>query len=287
MSFVATKEQVEAFTTFSQQPSFSQEAINVSFMTTREFVSSILPPGFEPADKPVGMFSISQWGSPMMGSFDCTWASFACKYKGIEGSYSLFIYIGGEEGSSELAITWGREVWGDPKKKASSRLFRNGTHRSGTTVRMGTTLMEIEADFTTDLPALKQDSVAFEVKAYPHSSGLGLHDEARVIALNVTEDYPIRATGKGKVIIRGTNTNPLHTIPIVNVEEITYVSGTVDYKHGAEYKLGCGDAYLPYLLGKGYDNLSSLRADMTLEEKDNMDSKVFPARVYYSQKPSL
>src|SRR5690348_12484500 len=119
MPFVATKDQVEAFQAFSHRPGFSQEAVSVNFVTTEEFVRSVLPPGLEPADRPVGSVSISTWESKLCGEFECTMVSLQAKHKGVEGKYILTLVVSGD-----MPVTWGREVWGEVKKTGVSQLYR-------------------------------------------------------------------------------------------------------------------------------------------------------------------
>ncbi|KAI8722851.1 hypothetical protein NCS52_00430200 [Fusarium sp. LHS14.1] len=140
MSFVASPDQCMFFACGGPKPlRFYREMISVEFLTTEEFVRSVLPPGFEPVDKPVGNISISAWASNRYGSFDLGMVSLQCKHKGVVGGWMLTIVI-----DQDMGAFYGREAWGEVKKCGSSQLFRNGYTRSGFTKRGDVKLFELE-----------------------------------------------------------------------------------------------------------------------------------------------
>ncbi|KAI8301413.1 acetoacetate decarboxylase [Colletotrichum sp. SAR11_59] len=127
--------------------------------------------------------------------------------------------------------------------------------------RPGAHMLEliIMGEFGNDLPARKREATAYEIKAYPHSMGKGLQWEPRVNILTVIEEDTRRSVGKGRLAVRGTSSDPLHSIPILSIGEMEYVSGKADYTVVEEQELGCGQAYLPYLVGRHYDDLRDFR----------------------------
>lgn len=96
---------------FSHRPGFSQEVVSVDFVTTAEFVKSVLPPpGLEPPSKPTGPVSISTWGEQTL-EFECTLVSLQAVHDGVKGKYCLTLIVSGD-----TPVTWGREIWGEVKK---------------------------------------------------------------------------------------------------------------------------------------------------------------------------
>lgn len=83
MSFVVTVDDVRVFEEFFANPSFSQEAIVVDFTTTPKFIQSVLPPHFEPGDRPAVHVLMSTMESKLCGEFDCAIVSIDVKFKGI------------------------------------------------------------------------------------------------------------------------------------------------------------------------------------------------------------
>lgn len=270
MSYIATPEEVATWEEFSSKPQFSQEGIEVPFRTTVEYVKSVLPPGLEPADSPTGSILVGTMESRLCGEFDCTLVTLDTKFKGITGKYCLLMLISGD-----TPVTWGREVWGETKKTGITRLWRSGNYRYGYAERNGVRLIEVEMECGDDLPAETVRGSQFEIKAYPHSQGKGLQWEPKVNVLDVVEHKTRRAVGKGRLTVRGTRADPLHSIPIQSIGEFEYVSGLAEYTVVAEHDLGCGNAYMPYLIGRHYDDLRCFRvgAQWTKMHPDETDEE--------------
>ncbi|OJI96737.1 hypothetical protein ASPVEDRAFT_78488 [Aspergillus versicolor CBS 583.65] len=273
MPFVATPDQVKAFQAFSSRPGFSQEAISVDFTTTSDFVNSVLPPGLEAADRPVGTVSISTWESKLCGEFECTMVSLQAKHKGVEGKYILTLLVSGD-----MPVTWGREIWGEIKKTGVCQLYRSGNRRYGYGERKGVRLVELSADFETETPGNVERSLGYEIKAYPSATGIGLHDDPRLVTLDIVEHNTKRATGKGKLVLRGTKSDPLHEIPVLSIGDFTYVSGVSEYSVLSETPLNVGDAYLPYLIGRHYDDLRVFHIGDSFDPSEQEEDEIFPVQ---------
>ncbi len=273
MPFVASKEQVSAFQEFSHRPGFSQEFISVDFVTTVEFVRSVLPPGLEPASEPKGTVCISTWESRLCGEFDCTMVSLQATHNGVEGKYILLLTVSGD-----MPVTWGREVWGEVKKTGVSQLYRSGNRRFGYGSRNGVRLVEMSAEFGDDLPPNVEECLGYEIKAYPSSDGLGLHDDPRLVTLKIRDHNTRRAKGKGTLKMRGTTSDPLHEIPLLSIGEFSYVSGVTEYTVIDEKPLGIGNAYLPYLIGRHYDDLRVFNIGPSFDTAAQMEEEVSPVK---------
>ncbi|KAH0333460.1 hypothetical protein KCU81_g9855, partial [Aureobasidium melanogenum] len=257
MSYVASPEEISVFSKWSSKPEFSQEGIAVEFRTTEEFVKSVLPPGFEPAAEPKGSILLSSMESKLCGEFDCTLVTIDAIFKGITGKYCLEMLISGD-----TPVTWGREVWGETKKTGITRLYRSGNHRYAYAERNGVRLIEIEGEFGDDLPEEVLKGHQFEIKAYPNLKGTGMQWEPIVDTLEVTEHKTRQSLGKGSVTMRVTTANPLHTIPIKSVGQLEYVSGLAEHTVVGEDELGAGHSYLPYLIGRHYDDLREFKVGL-------------------------
>lgn len=276
MTYVATPEQVALWEEFSSKPEFSVEGINVPLLTTPEYVKSVLPPGFEPSDKPSGSILLSTMESRLCGEFDCTLVTLDAKFKGVTGKYCLLMLISGD-----TPVTWGREVWGETKKTGTTRLWRSGDYRYAYAERNGVRIIEAQGIFGDELSSEVDHGYQFEVKAYPHSMGKGLQWEPLVNTLDVTTHKTRRSVGKGRITVRGTAADPLHSIPIQSVGQFEYLSGLSQYTVVREDELGCGNAYLPYLIGRHYDHLGIFKvgAQWTkLEDQEAEDEQKYPVQ---------
>ncbi|KAF4171738.1 hypothetical protein CNMCM8694_002092 [Aspergillus lentulus] len=227
----------------------------MSYVATPE--ESVLPPGLEPADNPTGSILVGTMESRLCGEFDCTLVTLDTKFKGITGKYCLLMLISGD-----TPVTWGREVWGETKKTGITRLWRSGNYRYGYAERNGVRLIEVE------------------MKRILTRKGWAFSGEPKVNVLDVVEHKSRRAVGKGRLTVRGTRADPLHTIPIQSVGEFEYVSGLAEYTVVAEHDLGCGNAYMPYLIGRHYDDLRCFRigAQWTKMQSDEPEEEKFPVQ---------
>lgn len=251
MPFVATPAQVEAFKRICCQPSYTQETIVVEFHTTTEFIQGVLPPHLEPAVDPVGLINIGNWQSNACGDFELASVAVRCRSGDREGYYALTLIV-----SEPFAITWGRESWGEVKKPGKPRLFSSGSHKYAYCERNGVRLIELEGEFGEWLEPEDSEWYSFEVKAFPAASGGGLHGDPVGLTLKVVDHNTCRARGKGRLTLRGSESDPLHTIPITSIGDFEYISGPTDWSVFEESILSDGERYLPYIVGRHYDALS-------------------------------
>lgn len=215
---------------------------------------SVLPPTLKPANESTGLISISTWESNVCGDFELASVSVRCECDGREGYFVLSLIV-----SEDFPIMWGRESWGEVKKRGKPRLFCSGRRRYGYCERRGVRLVELEADFDTDVPAEASTWRSFEVKAIPSAQQAGLHCDPTLVQLKVVDYNITKATGKGMLTLRGSLSDPLDSIPILSIGDFTYVSGPTDWRFESERKLCDGEAYLPWLVGRHYDHLGDFR----------------------------
>ncbi|VUC36384.1 unnamed protein product [Clonostachys rosea] len=276
MSYVASPEEIAVFEDYSSRPEFSQEALTLDFVTTEEFVKTVLPPNFKPAEKPTGHIMVGTMESQLCGEFDCALVTLDVEFKGKKGVYMLEMLI-----SDDFPVTWGREVWGETKKTATVKIYRSGDYRYAHVSRGGVRLIEIEGVFGDDLPPTKHTSRSFEIKAYSGSKGKGLQWEPIVNEIDILEELDRHSAGVGRVTIRGTRNNPLHTIPIVSVSDLSYVSGLAKYTVTQEHGLGVKEEYLPYLIGRHYDDMRTFKVGnqwTKLQQNVEVEEEKFPTR---------
>lgn len=107
-----------------------------------------------------------------------------------------------------------------------------------------------------DLSAEEVEWFDFEAKAFPNARGDGLDGDPKLITLRVVDRNERKAEGKGKLTLRGTQSDPLHTIPIVEVGRFVHVSGPTEWSFVEERRLCLQEGYLPYFVARHYEGLS-------------------------------
>jgi acetoacetate decarboxylase len=91
MGFVRTSEEIARIQDTLSEPRFvGAEMLGVEFLTTPEFVQSVLPPGLEPADEPRVRAMIGRWRSNCVADFDGGAIYVAARHGDLEGDYVLF-----------------------------------------------------------------------------------------------------------------------------------------------------------------------------------------------------
>jgi hypothetical protein len=274
MSFVANPEQITTFLKRCSSPSYSQNAVSVEFTTTKDFIRTVIPPTLELADTSTGLISISTWESNVCGSFELSSVSVRCRSGGIDGYWVLHLIV-----SSPFAIVWGRETWGEVKREGTAKLHWNGHRLAAFAKRKGVRLIEFEATFTQDLPPEDVEWFDFEAKAFPNAKGDGLESDPKLITLKVVDHNERRASGEGKLTLRGTKSDPLHTIPISSVGRFLHVSGPTEWEFLSERRLCSSEEYLPYFVVRHYEGLCDHPAGIgltPLETSEEGDSNTEP-----------
>jgi acetoacetate decarboxylase len=245
MGFVRTSEEVARIQQTLRNPRFvGAEMLSVDFLTTPEFVHSVLPPGLEPADEPRVRAMIGRWRSNCVADFDGGAIYVAARHGELEGDYVLAMYM-----DRDQPMIFGRELFGEPKKQAVSRLQRRGPHMAGWVMRDGVRLIEIEADLTEEAGPDHVEGLNFNYKATPSCDGIGLEDDAVLTVATFVSDLTLVRTGTGTLTLRSTVHDPLDEIEIVSVTGASYIEGDLITSCRAAARIPADD-FLPYALGR-------------------------------------
>src|ERR1700730_10377636 len=96
--------------------------LSVQYLTRPEIVREVLPPPLEPAAEPLVTVGIGTLGrSHCVGPLDGEVMVGAARHKDVEGGFCLAMPI-----STAVAIIFGRELYGEPKKQARIQLKSDG-----------------------------------------------------------------------------------------------------------------------------------------------------------------
>lgn len=258
MGFVKTKEEVARIRAILKRVRFvAAEVLQVDFLTDRQVVAGLLPPGFEPSAEPLASAKIGRWRSNCVGDYSGGALYVRARYQGIEAPYTVAMYM-----DAEPAIIYGREVLGEPKKAASSSLYRRGTVMHGFVERRGVRLIDIRADLKNDLGPCRTSSAAFNVKATPSADGTSCETDAVVTHVAFENNFTRRLAGDGCVVLQSNPHDPCGEIPVLETKGATYLEGDLEGR-GASIGTIEKDAFFPYLLGR-MDDFSLLRTDAQL-----------------------
>ncbi len=246
MRFVKTPDEVRRIQAIYSQPQFmATRSLTVSFETTPEAVRALLPPPLESTPEALGSAWVGEIGnSNCVGPFMGAALYVRARYEEIVGDYCVTMPM-----STDVALVFGRELYGEPKKLASIVFERQGEHVWGSAERHNIRFLSLRGRMEGSGPTGKHASSAFHFKYLPSPDGTGF-DHAPVL-VHVTGESTIQAAerGKGELVFRDSPHDPVSDIPVTQVIDATYTEG-VTYTKGRVLTVVEPRAFLPYAFGK-------------------------------------
>ena len=258
MGFVKTREEMARIRAVLSNPRFvNAEMLQVEFLTETATVRRILPPGLEPTERPLVTAMVGRWQSNCVGDYEGGSISVAARQGDIEAGYNLAMYM-----TTDAAIIFGRELFGEAKKQASVGWNRSGSRMCGWIERHGVRLIEIKADLGPDLGPTKTRGLQFNIKALPATNGEGMEGDAILALAEFDTDVKVSRVGTGLVKLRGTRVDPLDEIEVKEVVRATYIEGNLDSHARNIGKIPAAE-FLPYYYGR-VDDWTELSTEETL-----------------------
>lgn len=259
MGFVKTREEVARARAILSRVRFAAaEVLQVDFLTDRQVIAALLPPGFEPAAEPLASAKVGRWRSNCVGDYSGGALYIRARYNGVEAPYTVAMYM-----DAEPAIIYGREVLGEPKKGAASSLHRRGNSMHGFVERRGVRLIDIRAKLDEDLGPCRTTSTVFNVKASPGADGASCETDAIVTHVAFNNNFTRRLAGEGRVALRSNPHDPCGDIPVIETRGAMYVEGDLEGR-GTSIGTIDRDAFFPYLLGR-MDDFGLLDTEAEIE----------------------
>jgi acetoacetate decarboxylase len=257
MGFVKTREEIARLEHVLKHPRFvGAEMLTIDYLTTNSIVRSILPPGLEPAADPLITAMVGRWRSNCVADFAGGAIYVAARHKDIEAAYVLAMFM-----DTDQAIMFGRDLFGEPKKRAVSDLRRNGSSIHGYVERCGVRLIDIRAELTTDLGPATAHGANFNIKAVPASDGVGCEDDPYLTLAEFDNTLCVRKEGPGTLLLGSSVHDPLADIKVVQLRKATYIEGDLISRCRTIARLP-GKEFVPYLYGR-LDDWTALDTENT------------------------
>ena len=248
MGFVRSQEEIARIQQALSKPRFvNAEMLSVDFLTHASVVEHLLPPGLEATGTPRVTAMVGRWQSNCVGDFDGGAIYLDARHGDLVGDYVLAMYM-----DRDQPIIYGRELFGEPKKQATSRLHKSGTHMNARIDRYGAALIELEVELGEDEGPSTGAGINFNYKAIPATHGIGLEWDAALTCARFESIVRVHRAGRGLVRLGHGVHDPLDEIPVVEVTGARYVEG--DLLASAETLAFIpADEFLPYALGRTDD----------------------------------
>ena len=252
MGFVKRPDEIARIEHALSHPRFvNGEMLAVEFLTEASLIEQVLPPPLEPADEPRVRAMVGRWQSNCVGDFHGGAIYVAARHDGVDGEYVLAMYM-----DNDVPTIYGRDLFGEPKKLATSALHRHGNTFSGWLDRGGVRLIELHGLMSNDLGPFEGEGVNFNFKARPSADGIGLEEDAILTRATFQTRLTTNLEGSGSVVLRGTVHDPLNEIHVNSVLRASFVE--------ADLIASCesvattpADVFLPYHYGR-HDDWSAL-----------------------------
>jgi acetoacetate decarboxylase len=211
MSFVRTEEELAAIESRQATNEFREmRTLTVRFRTDPAFAERVLPPGLTPTE-PVMEVEVSEVGaSNCVGPFAGGGLYLRAAHEGREGSYCLAMPM-----TTDAAVTWGRELFGEPKKLAAVDLERDGDDVTGTVDRRGERVITLTGEVTEERSVDTATETVFHYKYLPDAAGDGLQFDPLLVAAEFDSEVERLRTGTGTVEFESTPHDPYGEVPVV------------------------------------------------------------------------
>jgi acetoacetate decarboxylase len=248
MGFVRTREEIVRIQQALSKPRFvNGEMLTVDFLTEPAIVSALLPPGLEATGNPRVTAMVGRWQSNCVGDFDGGAVYVEARHGDFVGDYVLAMYM-----DRDQPIIYGRELFGEPKKQATSRLSRNGRRLNGWVRRYGTELIALEVELDSDHGPGRAQGINFNYKAIPATHGIGLEWDAALTMARFDLDLSVNSEGRGAVRLGHGVHDPLAELTVVEVLRGAYIEGDLIASAETLAYIKAED-FLPYALGRTDD----------------------------------
>ncbi|MBT5193168.1 MAG: hypothetical protein HOM07_12525, partial [Rhodospirillaceae bacterium] len=210
MAFVKTAAEIKEISAAFSAPRFTDaRRAHLTFKSTEDFVADVLPPGLQPGAQPLVTVTVGEFGSNCVGDFAGATISMAARHGTTEGAYVLTMFM-----STDHAIIYGRDLFGEPKKQADIALNIIGDQLRGTVDRMGVRLIDLSLSLGEDAGPARTQAKSFNIKAQPAANGDGLEADAVLTVAEFDNDLRVNRSAQGTLILSGTIHDPLDDIPI-------------------------------------------------------------------------
>ena len=234
----------------NSNPAFlASTSLSVTFLSDPDVIGELLPPPLEAAEPRVTISVYEFAESNCVGPFSGASVSLACRYDGNDGSYCLAM-----PRSTDAAVVFGREHYGEPTKLASCHVEQRGHFAHGTVARHGVTYIELAGVFDEPLSASGRATVSqhYSFKFLPEASGEGLAFDPQLVRVTHRALTHQLTRGSGTVILRESRHDPVIDIPVLEVEGATFSHGETRTS-GEVVATVPAEAFLPWAFGKHDD----------------------------------
>ena len=256
MGFVKTAEEIAEIERVLSAPRFLHgEQLRVDFLTDSRTVDRLLPPPLKPLEIPAASVGIGRWQGSGIGDYAGGSVYLGARYGDIEGGYALAMWM-----NTEASVRFGREMFGEPKKLASTNLIRSGKGVHAWIERDGVRLVDLHAELGEDLGPDHAIRPAFNFKSRTAANGIGLEGPAILTRTLFDTSARSRREGAGSVTFGSTVHDPLDEIEVISVVRAEFQEHDISARCEA-LAMVPAEQFIPYHHGRSDNWLALNSAD--------------------------
>jgi acetoacetate decarboxylase len=246
LRFVKTEDEIRRIQkTYSRCQYLATKNLTVAFETSPEAVRALLPPPLEPTTEALGSAWVGEIGnSNSVGPFMGAALYIRARYGDIIGDYCVTMPM-----STPQSVTFGRELYGEPKKLAKIIFEQQDEHVWGYAERHEVRFLSMRGRMTGAAATGRRETSTFHFKFTPRADGIGFDCPPQLVHITGDTNIKVGKRGRGELIFRDSAHDPISDIPVRQVIEAVYTEGDV-YTTGRVLCEVDPEAFLPYAFGK-------------------------------------
>ncbi len=246
MRLVKTPEEIDRILAIYSRCHFlGTRNLMVYFETTPEAVAALLPPPLQPTAESLGMAWVGDIAnSNCVGAFQGAGLYVRARYGDIVGNYCIAM-----SASTPEAVTFGRDLYGEPKKLAKIIFEQQDEHVWGSAERHEVRYLSMRGRLEQDAPTGRQETSSFFFKFSPRADGIGFDSPPQLIHVISDASIDLARRGRGELVFRDSPHDPVADVPIRQVIEAVYTEG-ISYTSGRVLCEADPEAFLPYAFNR-------------------------------------
>lgn len=230
---------------FSRSQRLNTRNLVVTFETTPDTARLLLPPPLEPTTDSLGSAWVGEIGnSNSVGPFTGAAVYIRARYGDIIGNYCVTMAV-----STPLAMSFGRELYGEPAKLAHLIFERRDEFVWGSAERHEIRFLSLRGRMTAPAPTGRFEHSTFHFKFLPRPDGAGFDSPPLLVLVTADSKVEKAERGRGELIFRDSPHDPIADIPIKQVVDAVY-SEAHTYTSARVLCQVDPEAFLPYAFGR-------------------------------------
>lgn len=244
--YVKTLDQVRQAAEGIKALTSTVRSLRAVYETDPAVASAVLPKPLVPAARPHVVAVVSQLTIHLGGGMDFELGAgtfgVAADYEGTPGTYQITMPM-----TNEVAVSSGRETYGEPKKLAEIELGREGSEVWGRVTRMGMTYLELRGTVAGSLGPGKGEEYSWCFKALPSSEEGRLFDgDPLLMRLHWKHAFDSVERVEGEVKLGDSPFDPVADLPVRRLVSMEYRVGSTE-SGGKVLRPIPGEWLLPFL----------------------------------------